>query len=91
MVTVNFSSEVYEVNEGAGFVRVCLLKDIESDEDLLIHFEASELDSAEAIGMHHSIMIVPCCVGGSKVPYCILPVQYMPYCMLPVQYINQSL
>ena len=49
-MTVNFSSEVYEANEGAGFVRVCILKDIESDEDLLINIEAIELDPAEAIG-----------------------------------------
>ena len=51
VLTVNFSSEVYEVNEGAGFVRVCILKDIESDEDLLINIEAIELDPAEAIGI----------------------------------------
>ena len=50
VLTVNFSSEVYEANEGAGFVRVCILKDIESDEDLLINIEAIELDPAEAIG-----------------------------------------
>ena len=54
MLTVNFSSEIYEAHENDGSVRVCLLKDRESDEDLLIYINASELDIAEAVGMTFS-------------------------------------
>ena len=51
VLTVNFSSEIYEASESDGLVHVCLLKDRDSDEDVLIHVNASELDIAEAVGM----------------------------------------
>ena len=50
VLTVKFSSTAYEVEEGAGSVRVCLEKDLDTDEDLLINVKASELDAAEARG-----------------------------------------
>ena len=51
MVTLNFSSEVYVVNEGTGPVQVCLEKDKDTAIALRIGITAGELDRAEAKGI----------------------------------------
>ena len=51
MVTVNFSSEVYVVNEDRESVLVCLGKDRATATGVLINVAAGELDRAEAKGI----------------------------------------
>ena len=57
MVTLKFSSEVYEVNENNGSVHVCLEKDRDTAIVLHINVAAGELDRAEAKGINHACMI----------------------------------